>query len=274
VNSASIWHIINCELIAKAISELTFEEILIPSQSKNEFSLTTSSGALWKFQGIKGVWGSLKIKPETLTRNGSETFEASEFFLDIQTETAMDDITLGNFFEEMHNTLLADFHLKKSSEGFCVRKLSLLDGESLQRYLNGHPKILLSKGRVGWTASDREIYSPETAKPFQLFWIEVLGEKMPVHPWQWDRYISTQFLGEIAKGNIIPLGVMGDFYLPQTSLRTLSNVTDPKKPDIKLPLSVLNTSCVRGLPAKYVEMGKDLSEALPRYAKTTTSLSQ
>ncbi len=262
MNNHSLWHIVNCELIAKAISELTFEEVLTPLQKEEGFTLETSGGAIWKFQGIKGVWGSLKIKPQSLTRNDSETIEASAFFIDIQKETGMNDITLGNFFEEMHNTLLADINLKKVALEMTVDKISLLDGETQQRYLNGHPKILLSKGRVGWTATDREIYSPESAKPFQLFWIAVQGVRMPVHPWQWDRYIRTQFVGEIAKGEIQPLGFMGDYYLPQTSLRTLSNVTNPLRPDIKLPLSVLNTSCVRGLPAKYVEMGKDLSATL------------
>lgn len=252
------WQEINRELVAKAISELLFEEVL----TADDDEIITGSGASWKFQGIKGVWGSIKIRPESITRNGQEIFEATDFFLDTQKETGMSDITLGNFFEEMHNTLLADLHLKKSSAHINVREIAEWNGEKLQTVLTGHPKILLSKGRVGWTASDREKYSPETAQPFQLFWIMVGDKKIPVHPWQWDRYISTQFVGEIAKGEITPLGFEGDYYLPQTSLRTLSNVTNPHLPDIKLPLSVLNTSCVRGLPAKYVKIGSAVSHKL------------
>jgi aerobactin synthase len=253
---------VNRELIAKAIGELTFEEVLSPSAEGEHYTFVSSSNAVWKFKAVKGIWGSLKVDPQCITRNNSETYEASDFFLDIQKETGMDDIILGNFFEEMHNTLLADFHLKKASMNVTSVQLSQMNGEEQQRYLNGHPKILLSKGRVGWKASEREAYSPESAKPFQLFWIEVKGIRMPVHPWQWDRFISTQFVGEIAKGEIVPLGLMGDYYLPQTSIRTLSNVTDPKKPDVKLPLSILNTSCIRGLPSKYVETGKLVSKAL------------
>lgn len=264
------WFQINRELVAKAISELLFEEVLTEKNGE----IITSSGASWKFQGIKGVWGSMKIRPESITRNGLEHFEASDFFLDTQAETGMSDITLGNFFEEMHNTLLADLHLKKNSKHLSVLDLANWDDEKLQKIQTGHPKILLSKGRVGWTASDREKYSPESAKPFQLFWIAVGGKKIPVHPWQWDRYISTQFVGEIAKGEIVPLGLEGDFYLPQTSLRTLSNVTHPERPDIKLPLSVLNTSCVRGLPAKYVEMGDELSQKLSDVCATDEKLNQ
>lgn len=262
MTESTLWNIVNRELIAKAIGELTFEEVLSPVEDSEGYTFASSSNAVWRFKAIKGIWGSLKVNPQSISRNESEAFEASDFFLDIQKETGMDDIILGNFFEEMHNTLLADLHLKKVSSNLSSIDLAEMNGEEQQRFLNGHPKILLSKGRVGWKASDREQYSPETAKPFQLFWIEVNGFKMPVHPWQWDRYISTQFVGEIAKGEIKPLGLMGDFYLPQTSIRTLSNVTDPKKPDVKLPLSILNTSCIRGLPSKYVETGKKLSEAL------------
>lgn len=253
-----LWAEINRELVAKVISELLFEEVL----TEHHGEIITQSGVSWKFIGSKGVWGSMKIWPRSITRNGQEIFEASEFFLDIQSETGMSDITLGNFFEEMFNTLLADLHLKEKSMNLKVHELATWNGDKLQQIQTGHPKILLSKGRVGWTASDREKYSPETATPFQLFWISVKDRKIPVHPWQWDRYISTQFVGEIAKGEIVPLGFDGDYYLPQTSLRTLSNVTRPQEPDIKLPLSILNTSCVRGLPAKYVEIGEAVSQKL------------
>lgn len=289
MNPAHLWHTVNKELIAKAIGELTFEEVIQIRTTDAGMELHASSGAVWKFEGIKGVWGSLKVNPCSITRNGNELVEASEFFLDIQKETGMTDIIQANFFEEMHNTLLADLSLKKLNHQICVRTLADLNGEQLQKHLTGHPKILLSKGRVGWTALDREKYSPESAKPFQLHWIAVRKSLvtansyktdpkypdhvlLPVHPWQWDRYISTQFIGEIFKGDIISLGEMGDYYLPQTSIRTLSNVTHPMEMDVKLPLSILNTSCVRGLPARHLETGEALSKKLEEICKNDPKL--
>lgn len=300
VNQHSLWYQVNRELVAKSIGELVYEEVLKTEKQNGKYHLTTSNGVHYSFEGAEGVWGSMKVNADSLLRNGESDFEATDFFLDTQNETGMSDITLANFFEEMHNTLLADLHLEQTSKNVSANELAQMPGEEMEKYLTGHPKILLSKGRVGWSATDRSLYSPETARPFQLFWIAVKkGELsspfrtdllqecfdheglklflinleikdislknydlLPVHPWQWDRYIETQFIGEISKGIIRPLGFYGDYYLPQTSIRTLRNVTRPERMDIKLPVTILNTSCFRGLPARYVKIGEAVSQRL------------
>ena len=97
---------------------------------------------------------------------------------------------------------------------------------------------------------------------------EILKEKsinfddfyfMPVHPWQWNRFINIQYHAQIDAGDIVSLGILGDDYVPQISIRTLSNRHNPKKLDIKLPLTILNTSAIRGIPARYISVGAKLS---------------
>lgn len=70
---------------------------------------------------------------------------------------------------------------------------------------------------------------------------------MPVHEWQWTHSIAQFFAGDIAENAIVPLGEGSDDYLPQQSIRTLSNVTDPEKHHVKLPLRILNTNVYRGI---------------------------
>ncbi|AKT38199.1 IucA/IucC family protein [Chondromyces crocatus] len=82
---------------------------------------------------------------------------------------------------------------------------------------------------------------------------------LPVHPWQWDRYIRPQYAPLLASGALVDLGVRGDRYLPQQSIRTLANIDRPTSPDVKLAVSILNTSCHRGIPAKFVEAGSAIS---------------
>lgn len=292
-----LWRQVNQELVAKSIGELHFEEVLKAQEYGSHWSLTLKSGVIYTFEAWQTTWTHLRVSPETLLRNGESVESASQFFLDIQTETGMSDITLANFFEEMHNTLYSDLALKE--KGTSSSELASMNGDEVQSYLNGHPKILLNKGRMGWGATDLKLYSPETSGAFQLDWIgihksmvtsddfdylacsfsetarqnflEQNREKMkfpemfhiiPVHPWQWDRIISVQFAGLVARGLIIYLGSGGDFYRPQISIRTLSNVDRPSMPDVKLPLSILNTSCVRGITAKTIEQGKKVSEIL------------
>lgn len=293
------WESSNQDLVAKSIGELTFEELLIPELKGSGYELTTSSGVIYRFQGWMTEWKYLRVKPETLLRNNEKVVSAAQFFSDIQSETGMNDITMGNFLEEMHNTLYSDTKIKEKNFSLSVKELIQWDGEKLQSVLNGHPKILLNKGRIGWSAEDLSRYAPESRESFQLFWIAVKKDLskinlavnvsqetlllesfsaaelkvfkdvdtthffiMPVHPWQWRRFIQIQFAAHISAGDVLPLGEHGDFYHPQISIRTLSNATRPEKMDIKLPLSILNTSCIRGLPAKHVEMGPELSKNL------------
>ena len=52
----------------------------------------------------------------------------------------------------------------------------------------------------------------------------------------------------LAAGDLVPLGQGPDEYLPQQSIRTLTNRTAPRRHHLKLPLSILNTLVWRGLP--------------------------
>lgn len=91
---------------------------------------------------------------------------------------------------------------------------------------------------------------------------------LPVHPWQWTNMVVSAFAGEIAAGRIVHLGAFGDRYLPQQSLRTLANADRPWAINVKLPLTILNTSCYRGIPGKYMAAGPRLSDWLSRTAET------
>lgn len=280
----NLWTHANHQLIAKAIGELHFEEVLSPVAENGAWKVELKSGVTYRFQGRMGSWGHLWVQTEGLTRtsiHGTDIeLSAGQFFIDTCAETGMSEITLATFLEEMNNTLYSDVQLLQQ-KALSAREMTQLTDVKLQQRLPGHPKLLLNKGRMGWSAEDLKRYSPESGETFQLHWILVQPSKlvgsetvatklednyrlMPVHPWQWDNVITQQFQSEIAQKMIISLGVQGDHYSPQTSLRTLSNVDHPTKPDLKLPLSILNTSCVRGLPQKYLSITPELSRVLTR----------
>lgn len=85
---------------------------------------------------------------------------------------------------------------------------------------------------------------------------------VPVHPWQWRQKLSILFAKEIAEKEVVYLGEFGDEFLPQLSIRTLSNVSRPNGYDIKLPLTIMNTSCYRGIPGRYILAGPTASDWL------------
>lgn len=71
---------------------------------------------------------------------------------------------------------------------------------------------------------------------------------MPAHPWQVDHVVRQLWSHSVLNGQIIVLGEAEDSYLPTQSIRTLVNVSDPTRLQVKLPLKILNTSVYRGIP--------------------------
>lgn len=71
---------------------------------------------------------------------------------------------------------------------------------------------------------------------------------LPVHPWQWEHRVLPLYAGALARGELVALGTLDTRYLPGQSIRTLADVDDPGRRQLKLALSILNTSVYRGLP--------------------------
>lgn len=85
---------------------------------------------------------------------------------------------------------------------------------------------------------------------------------LPVHPWQWSHIILPTFQAELADGRLCYLGVGDDAYLAQQSIRTLANASRPRRANIKLALSIVNTSTSRILAAHTVENSARISDWL------------
>lgn len=297
------WEIVNAHLVAKALGELSYEQILKPDQvGENQYFLKLQSGVEYTFAAWKGIWDHLRVTPTSIKKVGVTEISAGQFFIDAQLDLGMTDIVLSNFIEEMNNSLYSDMFIWEKQKGVTVLEMSEWTGEKIQTILSGHPKILLSKGRVGWGARELSSYAPENEPGFQLHWLAVkkglpqvsiatstttealLQESLddgelarfsdylqkinlnlkdyhylPVHPWQWDRFIKIQYQAMLNRQEMISLGTFGDEYTPQISIRTLSNISRPLQVDIKLSLSILNTSAIRGIPSRYIGVGLQLS---------------
>lgn len=310
----SFWFQANRNLIAKAIGELAYEQVLYPevlgpaSTGGISYSLKLDQGGEYTFTAWQTVWDFLRVNPTSLNRiDGTEgdKLTAAQFFIDLQKQLGMDPICLGNFLEEMHSSLHSDMRiLANAAEGRCT-EWALWDQEKLQSVLPGHPKILLNKGRIGWGKDELADYAPENQTEFPLYYLAVhhrlataslssmieserillqclyaaelqnlkdeitaIGVNaadywiMPVHPWQYQRYIHIQYADAIAKNEIIPLGLVGDVFKPQISIRTMTNSSRPQNCDVKLSLSILNTSAVRGISSRYISNTVALSAKL------------
>ncbi|MBD8077787.1 GNAT family N-acetyltransferase [Cellulosimicrobium arenosum] len=75
---------------------------------------------------------------------------------------------------------------------------------------------------------------------------------LPVHPWQWEHRVSITFAPDVARDDLVPVGLGADEYQPQQSIRTLFNLTRPERHYVKVALAVQNMGFLRGLSPAYM----------------------
>ncbi|MEP3297315.1 MAG: IucA/IucC family protein [Pseudoruegeria sp.] len=90
---------------------------------------------------------------------------------------------------------------------------------------------------------------------------------VPVHPWQWEHSVKPLYQHQIVSGDIIWLDVLGPKYLPQQSVRTLSNIEDIRLPSLKLAINMSNTSTSRVLAKHTVQNCAPISDWLSDMVK-------
>ncbi|OHY82927.1 IucA/IucC family siderophore biosynthesis protein [Marinobacter sp. AC-23] len=289
------WRIVNQRLMARLLGECTYEGVLSPRHREGDVYELNAGQHCYRFQARRTPWDFLWIRPHTVLRDGAPFSDAVQMILDCRDAFAMTDITLGNFIEEINNTLTGDLLRQQKLAAKTAGQLLDLPPISLEALLDGHPKLLANRGRLGWSVDDLQQYSPEASQPITLRWLaahrttgirtfgtptpeacllsaerEVLTDYLsspdwslvPVHPWQWQRYIQSQYIAMLQSGTLVDLGECGPGYLPQQSIRTLSNMDEPNRCDLKLSLTVLNTSSYRGIPPEPMAWAPELSDWL------------
>jgi aerobactin synthase len=70
---------------------------------------------------------------------------------------------------------------------------------------------------------------------------------LPVHPFQWDEVVLPLYAPQLAKGELVLLGDSPDRYRPLQSVRTLTNLDNPQRRNVKVSLMIRNTLVWRGL---------------------------
>lgn len=175
---------------------------------------------------------------------------------------------------------LLDAHPKiianRGRMGWGAKDNALFSPESLQSFqlvylaankkllTRGHHQDINNEALLLSMMSDKEYRQlrQQLKQQLDLHNIEDEYAIIPCHPWQYQHYIQTQFSWALHSKVLLNLGVHGDHYQAQQSIRTLSNISRPEQYDIKLAISILNTSCYRGVPEKFIAAGHKISSWL------------
>lgn len=176
--TGELWRRANQAILARAISELIYEEVL-PVRPLNAagryWEVPLGDDVAYRFEAERRIWGQLSIAPETLTRvtavDSRSAEDAVAFFVDARVTLEISAPTLSTYARELYSTLMADVRILAERQAFTAFDLARLPDLDLQRLLDGHPKAPANKGRIGWGLEAFATYSPEFVSEFQLFWV-------------------------------------------------------------------------------------------------------
>ncbi|MFI7674684.1 IucA/IucC family protein [Actinophytocola sp. NPDC049390] len=264
------------------LGELSYEGLFVPEVDGAEYVLALPD-VTYRFRARRGAFETWHVEPGSATRDGEPVADPRQLVVDARKQLGLTGLRLADVLAELTATVANE--AARLAHAPTAAELIAMDYDHADGHLTGHPRLVLNKGRVGFSARDREVYAPESGKAFALRWFAVhrdfasfrcvselseekllteeLGELydefraglpnpddyvlVPVHPWQADEIIGTLYAAEVAAGTVVPVGFSSDAYLPHQTVRTLANVTHPTRRDVKTAVSVRNTLVYRGL---------------------------
>ncbi|MDR7302970.1 IucA/IucC family protein [Haloactinomyces albus] len=175
--NADTWRRAGRELLAKALAELSYEQLLEPVEIRSgRYRLDLPGDVSYEFSARGGAFAHWRVEPASITRTAFSTEEPAEdplrFLLDAHTTLGMSADTAGHLARELTATMTADTKLL-GPDALTAAELADLSYADLEGYQTGHPWLLPNKGRMGFSASDAARYAPEARQEHRLPWIAV-----------------------------------------------------------------------------------------------------
>lgn len=277
------WRAAGSLVVHKMLGELSYEGLFEPVAAGDEWVLDLPAGVRYRFRARRGAFESWHVEPGSATRDGEPATDPRTLVVDARERLGLTGLRLADVLGELTATVTNE--AIRLAGAPTAAALTTMDYDRADGYLTGHPRLVLNKGRVGFSQADRERYAPESGPSFPLHWFgvhrdhasfrcvaelsedrllaEELGDRLPelraalpdpgefvlvpVHPWQADEVIGTLYAAELAEGIVVPLGESADHYRPHQTIRTLANASHPTRRDVKTAVSVRNTLVYRGL---------------------------
>lgn len=184
-----IWRTVNRSYVSKSLSELMHEMLIQPRVLKQENGLhhlevdTDDQAICYRFQAAPRMLDYWHVFPDTVEKwvNGQQTeIDALRFYGDLQHTIGISPFTLAHFLEETSNTLFADTRILARKRP-TASTLAAADYQEIEHSMEGHPWLIINKGRIGFSAAEYERYAPELAPTMRLFWIAVHCERGAFH---------------------------------------------------------------------------------------------
>jgi siderophore synthetase component len=175
------WTRANRELLAKALTEFMYEDIIHPhvtDDGKLTYELPGGTVTARATQRSMGWWrvdpASLSWSPRTTASRGhngpdDDLPDTAYVLAQILTAHGVEPATTAGMVAELMSTLLSDTW--QVARGRPSAELTGLEPVLVEGELRGHPWIVASKGRIGFDAADFLSYAPEAGSDLRLLWL-------------------------------------------------------------------------------------------------------
>lgn len=197
------WRAINQRYLARAIGELLHERMItaeVRELGGDAAALAITAGdpgVRWTCQARRRALDHWRVEPRTVRREAggaAEHADAAQLFLDLAGAIGSDPVTLTHFLEETAQTLYADAWIAARGRPRAAA-LAEADHQTVEATMEGHPWVLVNKGRLGFSATDLLRFAPEHARPQRLRWLAARDDRAAFHALpgiEHDRFLDEQ----------------------------------------------------------------------------------
>ncbi|AXB48464.1 IucA/IucC family protein [Amycolatopsis albispora] len=169
------------------LGELSYEGLLRPEPADAGDSAESDDGhrgwvlnlpgARYEFRARRGAFDAWTVQAGSAVRIAERTAPADDprtLVVDAKEALGLSGLRLADVLAELTATVANEATRLADAPSAAV--LSTMDYNLADGHLTGHPRLVLNKGRVGFSATDRERYSPESGADVVLRWFAVHRE--------------------------------------------------------------------------------------------------
>jgi aerobactin synthase len=186
------WRSAGRALLAKALAELAYEGLITlsavggdgqPPGAPGLHYLALPGGVTYVFAARPGPCGWWRIDGATVRRvlggRSEPADDPRRFLTDVADTLGLSGAVTADAVQELLATHTADARLAATAR--TAAELAELSYAELETHLGGHPGMVANKGRLGFSARDRDRYAPEARRPFPVRWAAVHPELASFH---------------------------------------------------------------------------------------------
>ena len=167
--TTSTWQDAGRLLVAKALAELSYEELFVPvPDGPGAWRLELPDAPIYRFRARRGGFGTWRVDPAGVLRGDRPAVDPVRLVLDARAVLGLDGPTTAEVVRELTATHAAEARLL--TDGRPAGTLADLPYAELEQHLTGHPVLVLNKGRLGFDAADLDRYAPEARRTVTLCW--------------------------------------------------------------------------------------------------------